>query len=527
MKRLYVPFLLLTLLVAGCEFENPLDGVNFIIAPSIAPTVVTGQVLNSATGQVIENVQFTIQFSGPDAGRIVDESRTQISQLSISGIALFGFGLTGTVPTPANPADIRMQISAPGFLTTSVAIPITGAKVPLRISMVPFNQATSGVATTQATITPAVGMTVQTPSESVAGGIARLQYLPGTTMTDVNNQPLSGALNVSMAYFSSASQEATNAFPGGLMGLRVQQNEGTSGNIGTFISGGFAAIEIHDASGRRARNFSQPVPLTIEVAQGSINPETNQPVRVGDMVPVYSLNTATGDWVFEGRGAATGPNARGNFEVTYNITHLSYYNLDWFWGDYCQFTPNITVNFPTGAFLPDYRFRLSNGTQVLKDGTFTQSLVNFTYAPRNTPVTLEILEGNTLRSTTVIPNLCSESPAITVPGTANPPLTVNVTGSVTCPANDVVLRPSNLWIWYREVDKGWNSVLLTQGRVTFPNMREGREYDFWVWIKNRWEKQRVTLTANAAVPPGVTVTRTTTGYDVTVDFTDTDNVICP
>lgn len=526
MKRFLIP-LLLVLVMAGCEFENPLDGVNFIIAPSIAPTVVTGQVLNAATGEVIEGVQFTIAFSGADADRIVDETRSKVEQLNITGIGLFGFGLTGTVPTPTSPADVRMQISAPGFLTTSVAVPITDAKVPLRINMVPLGQTTAGIGTTQATITPSVGMTVQTPGESVAGGVAQLQYLPGTTMTDVNNQPLTGNLNVTMAYFTSASEEATAAFPGGLMGLRVQQNEGTRGNLGTFVSGGFAAIEIHDASGRRARNFSQPVPLTIEVAQGTINPETGQPVRAGDTVPVYSLNTATGDWVFEGRGTATGPNARGNFVVTYSITHLSYYNLDWFAGEYCQVTPNIPVNFPTGAYLQDYRFELINGAQVWKSGSFTQPFVVFYYAPRNLPVTLKIYEGNTLRTETAIPNLCANPPTITVPGTANPPLTVNVTGSVTCPADDVVLRPSNMWIWYREVGKAWNSALLNQGRISFANMREGREYEFWVWIKNRWEKQRVVLSANATVPPGVTVVRTATGFDVTVDFTDTDNSICP
>lgn len=99
------------------------------------------------------------------------------------------------------------------------------------------------------------------------------------------------------------------------------------------------AVDITDAQGRKAHLLSNGQgTMTIQTPAGLLNPETNLPVKDGDTIPVWSHSETTGLWQQELVGKFK-QNAQGNFDVNYQVSHLSYWNLDWYYNQMCTELP--------------------------------------------------------------------------------------------------------------------------------------------------------------------------------------------
>ncbi len=134
-------------------------------------------------------------------------------------------------------------------------------------------------------------------------------------------------------------------FPGGLSpdGFDGElPSDITSPDSVTFISAGFVAIEIGDESGNKVSSFDgEGVNLEFEVPKSTVNPQTGEPLALDDgTIPIWSYTDSTGKWRYEGDAVIEQEN-ENTFTVSKPITHLSYYNLDWYGQDRCQLDVDV------------------------------------------------------------------------------------------------------------------------------------------------------------------------------------------
>lgn len=186
------------------------------------------------------------------------------------------------------------------------------------------------------------------------GATAKLSIPAGTAFIGEDGQLFTpvGEVSVSMMLFSAdpkgLADDENNPlylFPGGLSpdGFDGElPSDITSPDSVTFISAGFVAIEIGDESGNKVSSFDgEGVTLAFEVPKSTINPQTGEPLSLDDgTIPIWSYTDSTGKWRYEGDAVIEQEN-EGTFTVSKPITHLSYYNLDWYGQDRCQLDVDV------------------------------------------------------------------------------------------------------------------------------------------------------------------------------------------
>lgn len=186
------------------------------------------------------------------------------------------------------------------------------------------------------------------------GATAKLSIPAGTGFIGEDGQPFTplGEVSVSMMLFSAdpkgLADDENNPlylFPGGLSpdGFDGElPSDITSPDSVTFISAGFVAIEIGDESGNKVSSFDgEGVTLAFEVPKSTKNPQTGEPLSLDDgTIPIWSYTDSTGKWRYEGDAVIEQEN-ENTFTVSKPITHLSYYNLDWYGQDRCQLDVDV------------------------------------------------------------------------------------------------------------------------------------------------------------------------------------------
>lgn len=166
---------------------------------------------------------------------------------------------------------------------------------------------------------------------------AKVSIPKGAKLTAADGTEVSGALKVTVTSFDAG---ATEVFPGGLdvVAASVPNAGGSSGEQAVnMISAGFVSIDIEDEDGKRVKNGDFNVTMNVTNAT---NPETGNPVKAGDIIPIWSYDESTGKWTYEGDGIVVDNN--GMLEVTTSTKHLTYYNLDYWRAPRCRMTINIT-----------------------------------------------------------------------------------------------------------------------------------------------------------------------------------------
>ncbi|WP_149982109.1 hypothetical protein [Pseudoalteromonas rhizosphaerae] len=215
----------------------------------------------------------------------------------------------------------------------------------------------------------------------VAVGGSTVKIKSGTQFLDKDNQPLTTVPKITVAYFANeatrndeegeaaaATSSSLDAFPGGLA-LSVASDPNSTDQVqGSFTSGGFVAIELVDDAGNKVKSFgagnsitvamqvdkktSNPCPVTLPAGTTDIKAyaEANgfkngvctvaapvaRKIAVGDIFPVWSYDEEAGKWGFESYGEVTDSGNASTFDVSVDVNHLSYWNLDYFNNNKCS-----------------------------------------------------------------------------------------------------------------------------------------------------------------------------------------------
>ena len=219
------------------------------------------------------------------------------------------------------------------------------------------------------------------------GELKPLTGAPELTVAYFNNEASTAteANNNGDAASQARESSTLDVFPGGLdLEVAVPASDATDATeapqAGAFTTAGFVAIELTDAEGNKVKNFGETdgkensieVKMTVDANTANACPmnygttdldqETvrnfatdstkatdsayfrkgacvtveggtvaSRTVKEGDIIPVWSYDADEAQWSFESYGVAQ--KVEGNdsiFNVAVQVTHLSYWNLDFF-----------------------------------------------------------------------------------------------------------------------------------------------------------------------------------------------------
>ena len=520
MKKIFA-FLALSLFAVSCGDPTAiLDDFTIRIKPNIMDHLAMIDIKDADDPLTnIPNLQMTID--GPLAGDVYEISGAQQFTLIDGRITI---GIHPRInPTPDNPVRIPVVITGDGYLSKRRVIEFN-AEDEVQLVEIPLVSVANPPTGVSFSITPGISLTggslpapqsiVVPPGQGSTTGM-EIDLDAGTTFFDRQGNAISGSnLEVVAGHFDSDNESSMNSFPGGFSADSIQQADG-SFQGGSFQTAGFTTLEM-TVDGQEVKSFNQPITVTMEISPNALNPNTGQPIALGDIIPVWSYDEVDGKWVFESDGTVQqGPNG---LEVSYQTTHLSYWNLDYF-AQYCPSrNQRLVFDLPGWPSSARRNFRLrvvwpgtnqvvgywAQTTKELYDGY----VLNLNYVPnRQVEVKIFDLQNNQVGSSGVV-NLC---------GAGDVPITVNATPPVQsiffsleayCPTNtQLVIRPQNFPVYYRESGTNNDYSLLgwvIGGQGSTDQVTLNSTYDFRAYY--------------GGVQVDTTVRITQTNYQITLPF---------
>nr|WP_086939565.1 hypothetical protein [Thaumasiovibrio occultus] len=324
----------------------------------------------STDGEQLEDVTFTIdsnelevQGAEEDDERYVQEqAAVSISRASNGQVDAISFKIVASAEDHfSNSATIEMpaiaDVNSPNDIVGNYTITLTpkepqGEEIAASFAEETIEASDDGKVAEAITITTPPASDGAANQQAMAGASAELDIPVGTTLLDSDGNPVTGEIKASVVHYSNepvdnfdelGATSALDAFPGGLSPNGVLDEDGNELGDIAFISAGFTAIEISNEEGQVVKDMQgAPVNLTMNIPQDTINPETGAKVQPGETIPLWSYDELEGQWKAEGTATvgALDPET-GTYPITKEITHLSYYNFDWYGTERCNLKLNV------------------------------------------------------------------------------------------------------------------------------------------------------------------------------------------
>jgi hypothetical protein len=490
-KRTYTVTLLaigMALGIAQTGCKDPKEGVDLVLDAGITEATMGVRFINARTGEPVgagedASMQVTVSLHGEDASDIVasDGSLDYVCSEGFLALAV----KTGVTPSETAPVRFRLVCSAPGYLKTSQVVTLTGlGGIDVTIPMVEIANVPDGVAAASGSVSAVSGTGTSSaftlnsgnPVTTMGVSSATVTIPQGTVMMDDNGQTLTGQIDVDLAYFNPLDENSVQSFPGGFGASTVAE-----GDI-VFSTGGFVSLEMTKESNNRAvKSFGSPITLTVEMPTG-LTDNNGVTVTDGTVCPIWSYDTGTGEWTFETNAIASTNPGTGRIEVNFPVTHLSYWNIDWF-NNSCLLGATINVNSNIGC--NGYRWvqvRNGNNNQLIyqgyrdmKSGSFR--LVNVPNAPIKIKV-FEVQGGTELIGSVDIANACSGSHTLNVNSSASGQ-EISVVVNLRCPDSpNFIFRPT-LPLWAKPTGGTWQYIgQMVNGNFSTCALTVGSTYYF-------------------------------------------------
>ncbi|HEA17311.1 MAG TPA: hypothetical protein ENH88_12865 [Pseudoalteromonas prydzensis] len=294
---------------------------------------------------------------------------------------------------------------------------------------------TSGLSVSGDKTEIALPQTINKAGVAVGGSTVKIKN--GTQFLDKDGTALATVPKMTVAYFANeatrndeeaesaaATSSSLDAFPGGLA-LSVASDPNSTEQVeGSFTSGGFVAIELVDDAGKKVKSFgegnsitvamqvdkktSNPCPVTLPAGTADIAAyaEANgfkngvctvaapvaRKIAAGDIFPVWSYDEEVGKWGFESYGEVTDSGNASTFDVSVDVNHLSYWNLDYFNNNKCSSVKFNILDNTDSANIAETKLVLEiNGyRRVLTSYTGDYSSATI-YNPPGFPVKMKVL----------------------------------------------------------------------------------------------------------------------------------------
>lgn len=334
-------------LMQGCEF--PSETTDPPAKKEGLTTPITIQFLNADVGA--ERHPRRTRVSITDEARLLrNPNGSQANTFELTdgymNVVLFDSLIANQEP----PYVFTVQVAGDGFLSKTEVVEVDefGPSLYVPVFMIDEKNPPAGVGTFAQGVSIAANgaltapISFSTPSsnqQSENFSIMNVQIREGIQLLGANGKPLqssSGRANFSMYKFDPRFPASINAFPGG---FRVSEARDASGkpiildqypvsaqNPIFFATLGYTDIRMQ-VDEQEVEGFSAPIEVTMEIPSKMTNPDTGEPIQIGDSVPVWSMNSRTGSWTLE-QNAVVQKGLDGRMVGTFYPNHLSVWNFD-------------------------------------------------------------------------------------------------------------------------------------------------------------------------------------------------------
>lgn len=402
----------------------------------------------------------TVVTAFPAGTRTISLTVTDPSGLSASTSQ----SLTVTTPTPTGTTSLKVKVlqldgsrltgatvTVGGSTATSDAQGMAVVNVPLGVTFLARAEKSGFVTQAQQLSVPAgttlasqtftlraVGST-QTLNATTGGTLSASAgssvTLPANALVDAQGNPVSGNVSVNITPIPLAD----SAFPGG--GLTIS-SDGMRNNLITY---GMLDVEFWQGGNKLQLAAGKTAELKQNLAV-SKHPD-GTPMALGNKIPTWWFNDATGLWVEEGQGEVVQGSSAGQLAVKMTVSHFTTWNWDVEWTNpttlalKCMYLDNAqqpTVPLAAGETCALEALGLLNGVPVTPYhvGAATSSGILAIRVPQGMSVTVS---GNTqtmqgVASTTTGQHTTLSDPLIiplSAPYVAPPPPPAFTPGSLT------------------------------------------------------------------------------------------------
>lgn len=484
--------------------KKPTDDLQLIYNTDVTEATASFQFYNAATGELMgaatdfEVVEVSIE--GRDKNLVIDNAGSDNFKV-VKGCLTVGIK-KGSHVSEDNPVKFSIVAHADGYVSTSIAVVIRAAGTQHQeVRMVEIDNTPKGVSAvvdhevqadnsgvTQTTVVVS-SPTMNSDFEATKSSVTIPQ---GTQLLDANYNPVTGPITTTLVYFNNQDDAALQSFPGG---FAVTTDE--FGDI-VFKTAGFLALEMKNQSGKEVKHFSTPIQMNVEIPAATTNTD-QQPITEGMTVPIWSYNPETAKWIQESIPTISLNGSTGKYEVNFDMIHLSYWNLDWFYSGSCS--TGAKLNIVSNAGISDYalfKLKYPNGNYYyhmdqisIKNGSNISIINGFP----NQPMTVEVWYGasycsasaGTMIGNTAISNLCSGvyQLNLTVPASASNP-SVKLEVKAKC-ANrpGQIIKPNATIYAMDESSFCWNYIQLGEmvnGVISTSKLEQGKTYRFYAYI---------------------------------------------
>jgi hypothetical protein len=381
MKKLFKPALsafflalFLSLVIYACK--KPTEGLNIIIktdALSKSPTLL--EFVNANPQGTAIPAKMSVDITDPKKVVQTDDGATT-NFTAYNGLIPLSLIRTAS-PSVQNPVTFTTYAAPAGFIPVVNTTTITSdtAAIHTVIPMIEYAHPPNGASiitkTTPLTSGTSAITTLLLPATAPAEACT-ITIAAGTQFKDKNGAIInSTSLASNVIHLGTTSQDAYNAFPGGFNPANVIGPNGAITGGVTFLTAGLVSINMV-AGSTVVKGFSKPLTVNMGVNADLINPLTGVKVKVGDAIPVWSMDESTGQWTYEA-SANVVKNTDGTLAVIFPVTHLSAWSLNWY-GSACGSTLAVTINIPGLTVGVDgYEVALTSANYQYLAGLFTDN----------------------------------------------------------------------------------------------------------------------------------------------------------
>jgi hypothetical protein len=360
-------------LVTGCK--KPSDNITWSVNTDVFKSPILIRFVNANSSSTVQPKSFTVQISGQDADKVMMGSGGTDFQAD-NGFLPLALDPSAN-PSPENPVIFNVYAKIPGFAPVSQTFMVTSDTIPVDHTILALEYAhpADGTAVLQQSTPLSSGVAPATILQtSPAGSMTEsstITIADGTQMLDANSNVINASsLESEIVHFGTATQSSMLAFPGGFNPVDVEK-DGQSIHDVTFKTGGFLSIKM-TAGNSEVKFFSKPITVSAELNSGLINPETDQPVQVGDTIPIWSMNEQTGQWKYETTSTVV-LDGSGKISLQFQASHLSCWNIDWWFYAPCRNVLSVTVRITQPNFRPQYELVLVDANEQYLGGLYTDN----------------------------------------------------------------------------------------------------------------------------------------------------------
>lgn len=492
--KLYSLILFVAFIFNACR--NPAYEMNVLFDANVIEYKAT-LVLEDANGKPLPN-NLNVSIAGADAKSIYDFSGTK--QVFAPG-GVITLGVTPKdVPTAAKTLEFNVIIKGQGYedknIPVSIALDQKSQIVNVTMLDITKPSPVTAVASKDAPLangTTTTATTVATPATGTVAEASTVTIPAGVQMRDAAGAVISGStVKIDMVNYEAKDPATIDLFPGASLNApSVIGPDGTAGSA-FFIPAGFTSIKMY-VDGKEVKNFSTPINVNVELDPTFKPTATGQNVKVGDQLPVYSYDVATGQFKYETLGTAT-LNARGKVSITFPTSHLTIFVVgDTFDTKNCV-SPKFTFLAPwlNDATLPVTVevFRTSDNKKlVTKTVEVANGIAGYFQGLPKVGVTYRITHynGDQLATGTIADPCAGQEFNIDVQQPTTPVDNITLELNVVCPGTGKIIVP-NFDLFYKPAGTPDTEYKLLgtaiEGKIITTLLKVGSTYDFRAGWRN-------------------------------------------